>query len=216
MSLALIPVKDLWAGKSRLGSRLSRAALSDLCLAMLEDLLEALAGVPSLERTAVVTPDARVAATARRAGAKALLRSDSGLNADIESAAQVLCTGPAESLLVVLGDVAGAYSGEIEQLFEALSSLGGRGAVLSPSDDGGTAALLRSPHDVIPARFGADSAKQHREAAAREGVPYRELHLPSMAIDLDRAEDIDRFLGIPGGGRRTRTLLQTLGWSAAG
>jgi len=86
--------------------------------------------------------------------------------------------------------------------------------VLCPSGDGGTAALLRSPHDAIPARFGAESAARHRAAAGAAGVAFRELRLPSLAIDLDRAEDVRAFLALGQGGRRTRRALAALGWDS--
>ena len=82
--------------------------------------------------------------------------------------------------------------------------------VLAPSSDGGTSALLRVPHDAIPAHFGPDSAKRHREAAARAGVPYRELPLPSLAVDVDVREDLEALLRMAPIGRRTRALLDGL------
>ena len=75
----------------------------------------------------------------------------------------------------------------------------------------GTSALFRLPRDVIRARFGADSAKRHREAAERAaGVSYRELSLPSLAIDVDVEKDAREILACPTLGRRTREALQRL------
>jgi len=113
-----------------------------------------------------------------------------------------------DSLLVVLGDVAGALPGEIDALFDALASLGGRGVVLAPSSDGGSSALLRAPADAIPACFGPDSAKRHRDAAAGRGVPFRELPLASLALDLDVPEDVEQFLRSRTGGAATRRALR--------
>ena len=66
------------------------------------------------------------------------------------------------------------------------------------------------PHDAIPAHFSPDSAKRHREAAARAGVPYRELPLPSLAVDVDVREDLEALLRMAPIGRRTRALLDGL------
>ena len=65
---------------------------------------------------------------------------------------------------------------------------------------------------MIPARFGPDSAKCHREAAALAGVPYLEVPLPSLAVDLDVPEDVERFLETQSGGARTRAALKIFGW----
>jgi 2-phospho-L-lactate guanylyltransferase (CobY/MobA/RfbA family) len=111
---------------------------------------------------------------------------------------------------VVLGDVAAAAPDEISQLVRAAPP---RGVALAPSRDGGTSALLRRPADAFPARFGRQSAARHREAAAAAGVPLRVLDLPSLAIDLDRAEDVEWFVEHGSGGPRTRSLLGQLGWA---
>ena len=112
-------------------------------------------------------------------------------------------------MLVVLGDVAAADPRELAQLLDAAPA---RGVALAPSRDGGTSALLRRPRDVIPACFGRDSAKRHREAAAAAGAALVELVLPSLAIDVDRAEDARAILAVPSLGARTRALLE--GWRA--
>jgi 2-phospho-L-lactate guanylyltransferase (CobY/MobA/RfbA family) len=111
--------------------------------------------------------------------------------------------------------VPGALPGEVQRLFDALDAMGpGPAAVLAPSRDGGTSALLRRPYAALPSCFGPQSAAQHREAAQIAGVPLCEIELPSLAIDLDRAEDLRSFLGQKEGGACTRLLLESLGWSA--
>jgi 2-phospho-L-lactate guanylyltransferase len=207
---ALVPVKRLDAAKSRLRP-LAGEAGADLARAMLEDVLEALAGVPALGERAVVTGDPEVAQLAEAAGARALVEPEEGLNASLAAASRRL---DCAALLVVLGDVAGASSEDLAALVRALEEMGGRGVVLAPSADGGTAALLRAPRDVIPGAFGPDSAARHRAAARAAGVPFRELKLASLAVDLDSPRDVEAFLATPpaagGGGRRTRALLERL------
>jgi 2-phospho-L-lactate guanylyltransferase len=213
MNAALVPVKPLAAGKSRLAGRLPREALERLALAMLGDLVEALRGVRELDRVAVATPDPRVAREAEALGAEALLREDPGLNPALDGAARALAERGLTALLVVLGDVPGARPEELSSLFGALRAAGGRGVVLAPSRDGGTSALLRAPWDAIPNRFGPESAAAHRALAREAGLPYRELALPSLAVDLDRPEDAAAILAAPGAAR-TRALLAELGLAA--
>lgn len=207
MIAAVVPVKASGAAKSRLQPRLGADGTRRLTLAMLEDVLAALAEVEELERVAVVTPDPEVAAAARAVDAEALLRDDPGLNPALEAAAQLLAPNPEDGVLVVLGDVAGARSEDLSALLAAAPR---PGVALAPALDGGTAALLRVPRDVIPAAFGPDSGKRHRELAAAAGVPCRELALPSLGLDLDYFEDVEAFLERGGGGPRTRRLLGEL------
>jgi 2-phospho-L-lactate guanylyltransferase len=208
MIAAAVPMKDLRRSKSRAVPGLGREAARRLAVAMLGDVIEALRGVPRLAAVAVVTPDAAAAEVAREEGARALLRPDPDLNAAVEAAAAELCPGPGDGILVVLGDVAGARAADLEALLE---SLPGPGVALAPSNDGGTAALLRLPARVIPAAFGPESAKRHRELAAAAGVAFRELPLPSLAIDVDDLADLELLRARGLGGRRTRALLEALG-----
>jgi coenzyme F420-0:L-glutamate ligase/coenzyme F420-1:gamma-L-glutamate ligase len=207
MIAAVVPVKSLSASKSRLLPHLGRAAAERLAIAMLGDVVEALRGTRGVGRVVVATPDPDVARAARAAGAEALVRDDPGLNAAIESAGAELAPGAQDGLLVVLGDVAGARPADLEAL---LGALDGPGVALAPSRDGGTSALLRVPRDAIPAGFGPGSAKVHRDLAARAGVRFRELALPSLAIDVDAPEDLEALRATDGAGPRTRALLAEL------
>lgn len=211
MPAAVVPVKSLAAGKSRLAAALGRGPAEALALAMLGDVLAALRAVPALDVVAVVTPDRDVAEAAARAGARALLGDDPGLDASLARAARELAPAAAGGLLVVLGDVAGARAEDLARLLDALAAGPAPRAALAPSVDGGTAALARRPPDAFPSRFGPDSARRHREAAAAAGVPLIELALPSLALDLDDEADLRAFLAGPGDGPRTRALLAALG-----
>jgi 2-phospho-L-lactate/phosphoenolpyruvate guanylyltransferase len=224
---AIVPVKRLAQGKSRLAGALGRDGAERLALAMLEDVVAALRGACGVDVVAVVTPDRAVADAAEKAGARALLeqeleQSESGertrglasgesrLNDAIDRAARALA---AEATLVVLGDVAGATS---EDLGALVAAIGGRApiAAIAPSRDGGTAALARRPHAAFASRFGADSANAHRAAAGAAGVPCAEHALPSLALDLDDPDDLRAFLATREGGAHTRALLRELGVGA--
>ncbi len=204
---AVVPVKTLPAAKSRLAAWLDRAAVERLAIAMLGDLLETLQRVRGLERIAVATPDPELAEVARAAGAEALCAAVAGLNPAIEAACAQLAPGADDAALVVLGDVAGAQPADLEALLDAAPR---RGLALAPSSDGGTSALLRRPRDVIPAAFGPDSARAHRALAENAGVAYTELALPSLALDIDERQDLEKFASSAFAGARTRALLREL------
>jgi 2-phospho-L-lactate guanylyltransferase len=210
LSIALVPVKRLEESKSRLLPHLPDERRQALTLAMLADLLEALTRSKGLDRIAVTTPDPIVAALARSAGAEILLRPEPGLNAALEDGIERLKPTPDELFLIVLGDVAGATNADFETLLGLPDATDAPGVWLAPSSDGGTSALLQRPAGVIPCRFGRGSARLHRDAAVERGIAYREVPLDSLSIDLDQPEDLQAFLSIQGGGRRTRELLLDL------
>jgi len=211
VTAAIVPVKHLAAGKSRLAKALGRDGAERLALAMLEDVVAALRGVSGLDAIGVVTPDPAVAKAAERAGARALLGADPGLNEAIDRAARDLGESARDGTLVVLGDVAGARAADLEAMLMALALAEAPCVVLAPARDGGTAALARKPHGAIPSQFGADSANAHRESARAAGIPLVELQLASLAIDLDDENALRAFLATPDGGERTRAALRALG-----
>jgi 2-phospho-L-lactate guanylyltransferase len=206
MNLALVPVKRLAAGKSRLAASLGRETTEALTLAMLGDVVDALRACARVERVVVVTPDPDVGEAARALGAEARVDDEPGLNPALEAAAAALAD-PAGTLLVVLGDVAGARGTELARLFDALDARRGPAAVLAPARDGGTAALLRRPPHAFPACFGEGSAEAHRAAAESKGIDFQQLPLPSLAIDLDRVEDARALFASDAPAPRTRALL---------
>lgn len=206
---ALVPAKALAAGKSRLRAALGAEVARSLALAMLRDVLSALLAVERIDPVAVVTPDSEIAALAREVGARPLLGDDPGLNASLERGANEL--DGREGLLVVLGDVAGARPADLEQLLAELDALGPGGVVLAPSRDGGTAALARRPHDIIPPRFGAESAAAHRALAKRCGAPLVEVNLPSLGVDVDSKRDLEDLLRGPGVGPFTARAFRDAG-----
>ncbi len=208
MTIALLPVKRLEESKSRLLPQLPDARRQALTLMMLEDLIESLSGTPGIDRIAVTTPDPIVAKRASDAGAEILMREEPGLNAALEDGRERIGLTSRDDLLIVLGDVAGALSDDFSKLLEAAADSASAGVWLAPSSDGGTSALLQCPATAIACCFGRNSAKRHREAAEAAGIPFGEIELASLSIDLDQPEDLEAFLKTRGGGRRTRALLE--------
>ncbi|MBW1843273.1 MAG: 2-phospho-L-lactate guanylyltransferase [Deltaproteobacteria bacterium] len=204
---AVVPVKTLPSSKSRLRPWLDGYSVERLSIAMLSDILETLRQVRAIDRIAVATPDPRIAEVAHKVGAEVLSTSVVGLNPSIEAACEVLAPTADDAALVVLGDVAGAQAADIEALLDAGAR---RGVVLAPSNDGGTSALLRTPRDTIPAAFGPNSARAHRELAESAGISFEELALPSLAIDIDERADLEKFASSAFAGTRTRALLREL------
>ncbi|MCM0678273.1 2-phospho-L-lactate guanylyltransferase, partial [Micromonospora phytophila] len=78
----VVPVKPLAAAKSRLRGALPAVPHEVLALALAADTVRAVRACPAVAEVLVVTDDDRVAAVARRAGARVLPDApDAGLNA---------------------------------------------------------------------------------------------------------------------------------------
>jgi 2-phospho-L-lactate guanylyltransferase len=161
---------------------------------MLEDVLTALAGVPALAGTIVVTREAALAATARSFGARVIadLRHD-GPNAAIMLAARELSAEGADGMLVIPADVPLGTAAEISEIAAVVQP---RPAVtLAPAlADMGTNAIALGPVDAIPIQFGRQSFFHHLETALERGITPRILRLPGIGLDIDRPEDLAGFL----------------------
>lgn len=207
MIAALVPAKALSRAKGRLSAALSESERRSLSLAMLADVLAALASVPEVEVRAVVSPDEDVLEAASRQGALAIPEPPGtrDLNAALTYAAGQLMAQGAETLLVVPMDVPSITQREVRDLLEALPKPTGVAVVRSAGR--GTSALAVSPPDVIPFSFGPRSAVAHQQQAVRARVSSRMLRLPSIAIDIDSPQDLVDLLSRP-----DKTATQRLLW----
>jgi 2-phospho-L-lactate guanylyltransferase len=191
---AVVPAKDLAQAKRRLAGVLTAEERQDLARTMLEDVLAALAGVPALAGTIVVTREAALAATAHSFGARVIadLRHD-GPNAAIMLAAKELAAEGAAGMLAIPADVPLATSTEIGEIVAAPQT---RPAVtLVPAlADMGTNAVALVPTGAMPIRFGRQSFFHHLEAALERGITPRILRLRGIGLDIDRPEDLAAFL----------------------
>ena len=195
MRVIAVPVKSLARAKGRLSSALAPMERAALTLAMLEDVLDAATVLPGWQ-TWVISPDQSVLEVAARRRARPILEEDPGLVAAVRQVEEE--AAGADALAVVLGDLPLITP---EALAAALQTLGT--VVAAPSaSDGGTNVLLRRPPDAIPALFGTQSFRRHREAAEAHDIPFAEVRAPELAFDLDRVADLGALLGSP---RRARS-----------
>ncbi len=194
---AVVPVKDLERAKRRLAGALDPAARHGLSLAMLADVLDALAATPGLDGIAVVSRDADVAALARRRGRRVIPETGAGLDAAVAQAANVLSAEGCARLLVMPADLPLAAPEEIAAVLAALAEA--PGLALVPDRHGvGTNALACAPPDAIAPSFGAGSFARHLEAARNAGIPATVLRLPGLGLDIDTPEDLRALMETPG------------------
>jgi 2-phospho-L-lactate guanylyltransferase len=205
---ALVPFKCFTRAKQRLRARYDDAQVEALSRAMLADVLDALHGVDALEAVRVLTDDRAVRDAAARAGAQVrLVEPDPGLNPAIDQAAAEAAEQGFEAALVVLGDLPLLAPQDVQAVLEAGAA---SPVVIVPSEDGGTAMLLRRGPLCIPARFGEKSASRHAEAARDKGLEASLVTSLEKAVrvDLDTPEDAEQVIS-SGRDCRTRKLLRS-------
>jgi 2-phospho-L-lactate guanylyltransferase len=200
---AIVPVKTLAQAKRRLAPVLPDAARRRLVLAMLEDVLAALAQVEGIARVVVVTPDARVAELAQGAGAVVLREARAaGLNAAVRRGLGYAAAEGAAQALVLPGDVPLATAEELQRLVATSATPARPRATLVPALDGdGTNALLLAPPDAMQPSFGPGSFVRHLAQAVARRLDAQVLQLPGIAVDIDQPHDLARLLQSKGGSR---------------
>jgi 2-phospho-L-lactate guanylyltransferase len=192
--VAVVPVRSLSSGKSRLGEPLDAEERADLVLALLRRTVEQALAASRLTGVVVVSEDADLLRQARAMGAASLLQERPGLNEGLAEA-RAAADPEATAIMVLPADLPSVVASAIDELAE-VAELAQRAApdrpvvALVPDRHGtGTNALLVAPPDAIPFRFGAGSRVAHCSAARAAGASYVELAGP-LTFDLDTTEDL--------------------------
>ena len=201
---AVVPVKDTTAAKQRLAAAVPPALRQALALAMLEDVLAALAAAPGLAGRLIVTTDAAAMRLAARHGAACSEDGASeGHTGAVMAAARRLAAEGRAGMLTVPGDIPLVSAAEIAALLAAHRMP--PAFTIAPShDEKGSNAILMSPPDAVPLRFGDDSFYPPLRAAEARGIAPTVLHLPGIALDIDNPADLAHFARL---GSRTRAGL---------
>jgi 2-phospho-L-lactate/phosphoenolpyruvate guanylyltransferase len=194
-TIAILPVKNFGAAKQRLSDLLGKGSRQALAQAMFADVLGALARVPGIETTVVVTADhlAESLALARRVP---VLRdpAEAGQSAAALTGIRHALASDYERALLVPGDTPLLDEGELQGLLERAPE---RGVAIVPDRHGsGTNALVLSPPEAIDPSFGPNSFERHLAAARSAGLPHTVEDVQSLALDVDTREDLSALAAL--------------------
>lgn len=197
---AIIPLKHLRHAKQRLSPLLSAEERRRLGIAMLQDLLTALAQVKSLSGVLLVSGDKDVCHMGLSFGARILPEAVSdGLNPAVTRAAHLLAQEGIAGAVILHGDVPLVDPGEIESLIAALGPAPSI-AIAPDTAQEGTNVMAISPPDAIVFHYGLNSFAAHCKEAEQRNIPLRVLALKSLAFDVDAPEDLLTLARSPGQG----------------
>lgn len=207
--MILIPVKNLANAKQRLGGVLDQSVRTELACAMLTDVLQAVVEY-GCDDVSLVTSDPFAFEQASRHAFDVIADDSNTSETDaIEMATRVCVSRGIGSTLVIPSDIPLLEAEDLATIFEHAPA---QGCVLVPSTDKrGTNAVLRSPSDLFPLRFGNDSFQPHLRAAIATDSSCVVLSLPRIGLDIDNAEDLRKLAAHPGN-KRSQTMARTLGF----
>ncbi|MEH6650853.1 MAG: 2-phospho-L-lactate guanylyltransferase [Motiliproteus sp.] len=195
-TIIVIPMKDPRQSKQRLSGVLNPANRQQLALSMFTHSLEFFQTHFPAYTVLVVTRSERIRAIAKRHQAEVLMETPpGGLNGAASQAAQWSRQQGYESQLLIPADIAVLDEHEIGQLLDQLWDA--PWVSICPADDGGTNALMTSPPDVIPFRFGIDSCEEHLAVARKLGVHSVVNEMKNLAFDVDSPDDLEQLAALP-------------------
>jgi len=195
---AVVPVKDMAGAKARLAPVLSTDERRGLFHAMLNDVLVALADVPSLAGIALITRDPAAQALARQYGAEIIAEDENGgqTAAVVHGVTRLMARGVAD-ILQVPGDVPLATAQEFGQVIAA-HLLAPAMTIVPARDQQGSNCVICSPPDSVQLSFGDNSFFPHLEAARAAGIEPTVCALPGLGLDIDTPADLAELLARPG------------------
>jgi len=188
---AIVPVKPLKRGKSRLSGVLGEDERTLLNFNMLGATLKTLAKVEEIDQVLVVSRDPSALAMARDFNAKTVQEDGHpSLNMALKRAALAAKAYNADGIIILPADLPLVKPDDIETLIK----LGKKTPIVVIAPDRrreGTNALLMRPAGIIPFIFGPGSFKKHLQAAEKAGVESVVCELEPFGLDLDFPEDLE-------------------------
>ena len=188
--IAIVPMKPLAQGKSRLSQSLSAEQRADLALGMLRRVVLAIKAA-SVDTVWVVGGDDRVREMTRSLGADCLDELGEDLNDTLKKAFE-LAFEQGKSALYVAGDLPFLKPADIHSMMQASRSQGN--VTLAPARrDGGTNSILVPLGVPMQPELGQGSFMKHLTQAARLETSVAINSSQGLGFDLDVVDDLETF-----------------------
>jgi 2-phospho-L-lactate guanylyltransferase len=188
---AIVPVKPLRRGKSRLAGTLTEDERAELNRALLQHTLETLSELKEVDGVLVVSRDPNALTIARNHGARTVQEDGQPeLNTALKRATIVAQVYATRGVLVLPADLPLVTREDILTLIQRATEP--PVVVIAPDrHKKGTNALLISPPGLIEYDFGENSFQHHCELVKKASARLEIVDLPSLGLDLDVPEDFE-------------------------
>ena len=188
--IAIVPMKRLTDGKSRLARTLTEEQRAEITLGMLRRVLKALGGA-SIQMICVIGGDDRVRKLARDHDAICWAELGKNLNETLSKAMDEVFMRE-KAALYVAGDLPFVKPVDIHSLLQASRRLGN--VTLAPARrDGGTNAILVPRGVPFRPELGRNSFKRHLSKAAKLETSVAISYSPGLGFDLDIIDDLRTY-----------------------
>jgi 2-phospho-L-lactate/phosphoenolpyruvate guanylyltransferase len=194
MSLwAIVPVKPLRRGKSRLSEILSEDERARLNHQLYRHTIDVLKQVDEISDILVVSRDSDVLTEAREAGVRTVTENGSPeLNNALRRASLFSKAFSPEGILIVPADLPMLQPEDVADFLDHRAEA--PMIIITPDRRGeGTNMLFVNPADLLTFSFGQESFSNHCRLAEGRGAKVVICHNDRIALDLDVPEDYDRL-----------------------
>ena len=193
-TLIVVPMKTLSVSKTRLASSLSNSARIRLVRLLYQKTLNFLIPIAAKEQIeiAVVTKCKYAKDIAKKLGVRIIHEpSNLGLSGAILHSAIAAKEMGFERLCIIPADLAAPLKSDLTAMLKSDSAV-----TICPSSDLGTNALVVSPPDIIPFRYGSRSSLTHLQEAKKKGINARVMKLDSFTFDIDTNKCLARAMRV--------------------
>ena len=185
----LVPLKALNFAKQRLAKSLAPDERAALFMAMVTDVLAAMAGARRISRVVIVTNDRDAYGPLATGEVELRAERSGGLSQAVEDAARHAGAGGATGIVMVPGDLPLVTPEDIDAMAAHLAHQPSV-AIAPDADENGTNCIAVSPPDLMTYHFGRGSFHRHCDEARSRGVEPMVKHLPRLGLDVDTVEDL--------------------------
>lgn len=190
---AILPIKKLSEGKSRLRGVLPSDALEALNRRLFSNTLNTLLAVKTLERVLVISRDEEVLTRATHQGAIALCEEEpGGLNRAIRQALGFIESHGGGSPLIIPADLPALSTSELHTLL-IQGSHENFTLIVPDKFQTGTNILYTARCDLIRPQFGSNSFQKHCGQTMRKRAKLLVYLRKALQADLDTPEDFDKM-----------------------
>jgi 2-phospho-L-lactate/phosphoenolpyruvate guanylyltransferase len=189
---ALVPLKTIKKSKTRLTTLTSRDR-EKLTVAMLSNVLTALANSRNVSTISVVSADKSALRIVRRYGADFLSEGRRhGLNPALRLAIRKLEQGAVGTVMIIHADLPLVTAEDIDRFLDRAK--GSKVALVPCKNETGTNALLLTPPSAIPLVFGKGSFKTYLWLAKKARFQPKVLKIRGIRFDIDDPQDLCEFI----------------------
>lgn len=188
---AIVPVKPLRRGKSRLAGVLTEEERLDLNSQLLIHTVDTLKEISEIEHVLVVSRDQAALSLARAHGARTVQENGAPeLNIALTRATIVAKRYATRGVLIIPSDLPMISKEDVYAMLELVKD---PPVVIVVPDrkKEGTNALLVCPVGLIEYDYGPNSFERHCQRARQAGARLEICELPSLALDMDVPEDLE-------------------------